>query len=724
MKHSILITLLLLTCLIGLSQSNSDEKRKKKANYHFERSEYILAIKEYESANKLDILSEYKLAYSYQHTLQYKDAVRVYEKILHFNWEHTDDVLINYGLMAKSLGQYNNAGKAFQKFIFRNPQNIDVRNLYLSCQSKALNDLNQNKYNILVEALSFNSPQKDFSPLIFNNGIAFCSSRPLSKRDKIHHRDGFSFINLVQVQHDNLGGYGEVEILDKDILSEFHEGPSYFDKSSSVIYVTNNVSKSETINGTEFDTYHLEIRTAKYKDGKFKELSDFELNTDDFSVGHPSLTKDGNTIYFISDMSDGKGGTDLYVSHRNLSGGWDPPYNLGDKINTSGNELFPFILNDSTLFFSSDRHIGLGGLDIYKANIRNNRVVSVENMGHPFNSPKDDFGLAIDHDQEEFKGYFSSNRNGGKGADDIYRFREIPDNVTILVVDSLTQDPLYNARVILSECNQQPLQSGNTDINGLYSTSVDLDKFCYVQALQMGYRPKTINTVYMDRNLGGLFILVELVPSSDFQLEGHVIDVITGDKITSAHVKLQDSQYRHLNGTQSNNDGYFHFDLGDKVPDNIMSLKASAVGYMTNEVVVDASSINSDGVIRKDIYLKKLMKNDLLKIENIYYPFDKAYLTIEAKTILNDLHRIMVNNPTMIVELGSHCDIRGSDDYNIDLSRRRAESVIAYLGSLGIQQNRLIYEFYGEKVNVVDCIKCTENQHQLNRRTEFKILDF
>lgn len=709
--------------LIGFGQSKND-KRIKSGNLHFERSEFILAIEEYESANQLDVLSEYRLAYSYQNTLQYTEAVRVYEKLLSFQWEHTDDVLLNYGLMAKSLGQYNNAGKAFQKYIFRNPKNIEVRNLYLSCQTKALTELRKNKYNILVEALSFNSAQKDFSPLIINNGIAFCSSRPIRKKANIHHRDGYSFINLFQVQQSVKGGYGDVKLLDKDILTDFHEGPSYFDQSSNTLYITNNVTKNKIINGELYDTYHLEIKTSKLKNGKFQSLADFELNHEQYSIGHPTLTKDGNTIYFISDMSDGKGGTDIYVSHRNLSGGWDTPYNIGEKINTSGNELFPFILNDSTLFFSSDRHIGLGGLDIYKAKIRDNRVVTIENMGHPFNSPKDDFGLAVDHNQGEFRGYFSSNRYGGKGADDIYRFREIPDNVTILVVDSLTQEPIINARTVLTDCQKDILQSGNTDVKGLYSTSIDVNNFCYVEAYQLGYRPKTVNTVYLDRDLGGMFILVELVPSKNIRLEGNVIDKRTGENIANAQVILQDSHYRNLNGTQADENGFFSFDLGTEVPDLEMNLKGGAIGYMTSEEVIDANNIGFDGVIRKDIYLKKLVKNELLAIENIYYPFDKAYLTTGAKTILNDLYRILINNPTMVVELGSHCDIRGSDDYNIDLSKRRAESVINYLATKGINKNRLIYEFYGEEVNVIDCVDCTENQHQLNRRTEFKILDF
>ncbi|WP_044210412.1 OmpA family protein [Flammeovirga sp. OC4] len=726
MKYTIVLTLLLqlLSQTIVLAQSTHDTKYMKKANEYFERSDYILAIDYFEKANKLDIISEYKLAYSYQHTLQYQESVRVYEKLVNFNWELSDEVLLNYGLMLKSLEQYSKAGKAFQKYLFKNPRDHEVRDLYLSCQGNQLKQLRRNKFNVIIEGLSFNSEQKDFSPLIFNNGIAFCSSRPLKKRINVHNRDGYSFINLVKVNKTKLGAYTNVEVLDKDIFSNHHLGPSYFDKSSNTMYVTINVDKNEVIDGENFDIHHLEIRTTKYKDGQFQRMTDFELNNKEFSVGHPTLTKDGNTIYFISDMADGKGGTDIYVSHRNLSGGWDPPYNIGEMINTSGNEVFPFIYNDSTLFFSSDRHIGLGGLDIYKANIRNNRVVSVENMGYPFNSSKDDFGLAIDHDIEEFNGYFSSNRDGGTGADDIYRFREVPDNVSVLVVDSLTKEPLPNSTVVLSDCDREPISNGLTDNKGFYSTSVDLHNFCQVEAAQMGYIPKTINTKYLEKEFGGMYVIVDLVRGNQIRMEGDIIDENTKEKIPNAQIVLQDSKYIHLNKTSSDRFGHYQFIFGEKAPDQNMNLSVSASGYLTKDASVNAQNISKDGVIRRDVYLKRMIKNDLLEIENIYYPFDKAYLTTEAKVILNDLHRIMTNNPSLVVELGSHCDVRGSDDYNIDLSKRRAKSVIAYLNAKGINTNRLIYQFYGEKVNAVDCVSCTESQHQLNRRTEFKILDY
>ncbi|NME68837.1 OmpA family protein [Flammeovirga aprica] len=726
MKLTIVLTILLqlLTQTIVFAQSSHDSKYMKKANEYFERSDYVLAIDYFEKVNKLDIISEYKLAYAYQHTLQYHEAVRVYEKLVNFNWELSDEVLLNYGLMLKSLEQYSKAGKAFQKYLYKNPRDHEVRDLYLSCQASQLKKLKKNKFNVIIEGLSFNAKEKDFSPLIFDGGIAFCSSRPLKKRQNIHNRDGYSFINLVKVSKTNLGAYTDVELLDKDIFSNHHVGPSYFDKSSNMMYVTINVDKNEVIDGENFDIHHLEIRTTKYKDGEFQRMADFELNNKDFSVGHPTLTKDGNTIYFISDMADGKGGTDIYVSHRNISGGWDSPYNIGEMINTSGNEVFPFIYNDSTLFFSSDRHIGLGGLDIYKANIRNNRVVSVENMGYPFNSSKDDFGMAIDHDIEEFKGYFSSNRDGGTGADDVYHFREVPDNVTVLVVDSLTKEPLANSSVILFDCEEEPISEGTTDDKGTFSTSVDLHNFCKVEAIQMGYIPKIVNTKYLQKEFGGVFVIVDLVKGQQIRMEGFIIDEDTKEKIPQASIALEDSKYVHLDQTSSSQYGHYQFIFGEKAPDQKMNLKVSAQGYLAKDANVDAANISMDGVIRRDVYLKRMIKNDLLEIENIYYPFDKAYLTPEAKVILNDLYRIMVNNPSLIVEMGSHCDIRGSDDYNIDLSRRRAESVISYMSARGINTRRLIYQFYGEKVNAVDCISCTETQHQLNRRTEFKILDY
>ena len=393
-------------------------------------------------------------------------------------------------------------------------------------------------------------------------------------------------------------------------------------------------------------TNRWEIYSARYNNGKWQDLKAFAYNNPDkYSVGHPALSIDGNILYFASDMPGGYGGTDIYFSIKQKDGSWSVPKNAGSKINTAGKEAFPTIDKEGTLYFSSDGLPGMGGFDIFSSTGSKDEWSDPVNLKYPMNSPKDDFYVYFTETGKS--GYFSSNRDGGKGEDDIYYFsptpRPIPEVPKTLVIAG-----------IVKEKNEDN------------STSI----------------------------------------------------------LKGANIKIDDMTSNALVSLVSNEQGKFYSkaDCGDAY-----EIIASKDEYFTKSKSIKATCTTLHDTVFVELILDKIIINKPIVLKNIYYDFDKWNIRSDAAFELDKLVTILNDNPQIKIELGSHTDCRGSNEYNQVLSQKRAESAVAYIISKGIDVGRITARGYGESVPVnkcVDGVSCTEDEYQLNRRTEFKVTGY
>lgn len=572
-----------------------------------------------------------------------------------------------------------------------------------------------------IRLANVNSPQSDFAPgFLSNNKILFSSSRGEGAgASRLYNWTQQPYLNVYTADVLNYS-LSNASVLPNDVNSRYHEGAMSLDPTTSTMYLTKNNVVRGNVTKSRGGRLFLGIYSAKYNEnGSFGPLTKFPYNNKEWSVGHPSVTKSGNRLYFVSDKPGGLGGTDIYYCERDSSK-WGEPKNIGAPINTPGDELFPFALGDSILYFTSDGHVGLGGLDVYTTNVYAANSEPV-NIGYPANSHFDDFAAIFFED--EVHGFICSNRPGGKGDDDIYEFSvHPPDSVTVsgLVVDEKTGLPLSEALVSVTNDDGSVLQM-MTDENGKYTMRVPYKPVIVFNGEKKEYEPGSATLKTKSRGLEYEAPNISL-KKIDFVATGKVLYDIDGSPAAGALVKLYDAQGVAIDSTYAAADGSYKLNLETNKKYKLEASKPDYV-FLTKEI---ATLQGSPKVINNDFRLFKLEKGTVVRLDNIYYDYGKATIRQDAKIELNKLVQILRDNSTMKIELSSHTDARGSDAYNLKLSDGRAKSAVEYLISQGIDASRLVAKGYGETKLLNKCgndVKCSEEEHQFNRRTEFTILD-
>jgi outer membrane protein OmpA-like peptidoglycan-associated protein len=545
-------------------------------------------------------------------------------------------------------------------------------------------------------------------------------------------------MNFLDLYSSEIGQNGElvkIKNLSKGVNKKYHEGPACFAKQGTIMAYTKNNYSGNSKEGI----IKLQLFFSEYKEGKWQNEVAFKLNNDEYSVGHPWISEDAKTMYFASDMPGGFGGVDIYKITKKVSGEWGEPNNLGSKINTEGNEMFPFYSEtNSMLFFSSDGQLTFGGLDLFVAKNNEDSIIDVLNMGYPLNSQYDDFAVIMDRSLK--KGYFSSNRIGGKGDDDIYRFDLlIPFKFKQQLKGSAT-DNLGNilAGEYISICDEtgKVIAAGYTDENGNYSFEVEPDKQYLLKFGKGKYEATKLFNTFTPNPVVISDITIKKDP--DLKLYCLLTEVNSKDKIEGALFTIVDRKTGKTEFYTSSMTGDFlkilsDNNLGDTANYKITIEKEGFIPKSFNYVkVLDREgqyNLHEDLDISLTKFSVGMDLTKYLNIKPIYFDYDKFNIRPDAALELDIIVKVMNENPTMVIELGSHTDCRGTKDYNEKLSTRRAESSAEYIKKRIKNPERIYGKGYGESkiINGCECegskvSKCSDVEHQMNRRTEFVIV--
>jgi outer membrane protein OmpA-like peptidoglycan-associated protein/Tol biopolymer transport system component len=648
----------------------AQEKSLEKGDLHYDNLSYFEAILSYESAfsrGAEDVQRMRRLAECYRHIRDMENAVIWYSRIVN-NGEATDGDKVRYAEALRANGRYEEADKWLESLKGTVAVSAEVKR-FRDSQDHVAALLTEGLFRGKVRPLSSNTETADWSPYVLGSELVFSSSRTKDMTFKGYHGyDGKAYMNLYKGSFTDGGDVPKVVPFSKRLNSVYHESNPTFSGSGDLMAFTRNHLTGRKLERTADGVNNLQIYFSSKKGGKWESPESFEHNNVAWSTGHPSLTEDGDRLFFVSDKPGGYGGSDIYVSKRNADNTWSEPRNLGSRVNTSGNEMTPVVHKDGTLFFASDGHFGVGGLDIFMTMLTGDEPGEVLNLGAPINSRYDELSLVLT--SSGTAGYFSSNRTGGAGDDDIYR------------VD-LTKP---------------------FDKETFFSNLDDIDSVAVAEPNNVVFKRSEV-------------------------IDAHVFDTRTGSSLEGVQVLLEGQARLGVAAIKAttDSDGLVLLELPLNV-NRSNNLILTKEGYLPRLIYVDNPDENtvvgaSHGM---DVGMTPLAKGlDIaaaIGLSPIYFDFESWEILPEAAQELERIAFVLRTHPSVEVEIGSHTDSKGSNGFNDVLSDMRASATRDYLIDLGIDSARISYRGYGESKLVNECadgVDCTEEQHKQNRRTEF-----
>ena len=625
----------------------AQEKLITKANEKYDEYSFSPAIDIYKKVldrgyASADLLK--KLGNSYYYNADYEDAANTYKRLVD---EYPDEIgpeyYFRYAQTLKTLEDYEASKIVMAKFL--EATSDDARATAYKDEEDYLNDIKRNSGRYNVSPFQYNSPYSEFAPSFYKEGLIFSSDRDTGNFARYRHTwNSKDFLDLYKVNADSVS-QGTVIKFGDHVNTRLHESTSTVSKDGNTLYFTRNNYKEGKYVKDESGVIRLKIFKARMVEGIWSEIQELPFNSNDYSVAHPTLSADGKMLYFASDMPGTLGESDIFRVAINDDETYGTPENLGPVINTEARETFPFVTSKDILYFSSDGHPGLGGLDIFATKVDNSRLDgNVMNVGEPVNGRMDDFTFIFN--EETRKGYFASNRSEGRGADDIYAVLETKpllidceQAISGIVRDKISNEPLIGASVKVIDENNEEIMSAITDADGKYNLLVDCNQGNFVRAMTEGYVP---SEEYLGKSDGEPKVI-------DFYLERSSITAGFGDDLAK-----------------------------------------------------------------------------LLQLSTIYFNFNKYNIRKDSEIEVEKVIAAMEKYPSLKIKVNSHTDSRGKDSYNLWLSQKRAESTVNYMVKKGIAKERLSGEGFGETKLINNCsngVKCSDKDHELNRRSEFIILE-
>lgn len=616
----------------------------------------------------------------------------------------------------KALRYGENYAKASD--LIRESHNLFPQNTFFSTQYEQRDRFDQlftdSSFYIITDA-GINSGEGDFGVSFYENSLVYSSK---SKNvgflnDRYGWDDGY-FLNMFHVNINADSSLSEPQLLRENFVSRAHDGPVSFTADGKHMVITKNqIAKIKGNTIRRLALYFSDLNN----EGEWSELSPFKFNDPNYDVGHGFLNADGSKLYFVSNKPGGLGGTDIYVSSK-VGQNWSEPQNIGKRVNTSSNEMFPFVMNDQ-LYFSSEGHFGLGGLDLFEISLNGTDVA--RNIGYPMNTSHDEFNIIVDSTGNY--GYFSSNRYDF--IDRIYTFKRTPINIALegdVFAQYKQREPIGAQIVYVKNMTTSDLDSTYTDENGKFSATIRLnqeyriytekDEFILLKEVGLSTEGLKKDSVYHAELI--------LKPTT-IQIHLRVAEKKSRKLLPEASVTIRDYEKDWDTTLITNQDGMVTLKVERNV---IFWAHGSKRGFIDTDISFNTSNEN-DKIIDLELALPPIKKGEKFKLENIFYDLNKSTLRPESKSSLDKLAEFIINNDLKI-ELSAHTDSRGSNSYNQRLSQARAQSCVDYLISKGVRKDRILAKGYGETMLVNKCkdgVQCTEEEHQENRRTEVRILE-
>ena len=623
---------------------------------------------------------------------------------------------------------------------------------------------------LYYNAHTINTSALDFSPVYYGNGIVYVSSR--RKSGPVDRSIGETFFQLFYAELGPERFPTRPISFSVELNSRLHQGPVSFNREGNRIFFTRSNLRDGVTRADKQGRVGLKIFEAEQGEFDWEKVRELPFNSDAYTCMHPSHSPDGNRIFLSSDKPGGYGGFDLYVVERR-GNSWSEMINLGPEVNTPGNEVFPFIHETGTLFFSSDGHKGLGGMDVFSIDLSTRSWGAVINLGEPFNSRHDDFGLALHPDGKS--GFFSSNRPGGAGKDDIYGFQAPlgikgvarPADVPLLVTvfDGVNSRRMPRAALRLFERGSDGLMANtalyNVELAPIPGSSTEMalrlvrkpdDELGppaaftnrdgeaqlmlppgkdYILAVNaQGYASQEL--LLFAKTPGALKpVEVLLEPESCIRLSGDILSLNYNTRIPNALLRVVHEKSKSEDYLRTTIDGKFSYCF-DPASDYTIYIEKD--GYAASNNRVTAAQILSGE--RSALSLKMapgseasvrepLREGTVILLQNLYYDFNKSAVRVGEARELDALLRLLQIFPSMQIELAAHTDSRGAADYNMQLSIRRAESAKDFLVQRGVDASRIRTMGYGEtrlRNGCKDGVPCSEAEHQQNRRTEVRVM--
>ena len=712
-----------------------------RGDHYFEEFSFVKAAEAYEQAFKKDASSiphARRLAESYWN-LRNPKAAETWYAVVAASSQATPVDMYRYSELLRVSGQYADADMWLKRYAKLDPEDtrVDLKDNAVGKLSGLLENPGLAHKITLVD---FNSDKADIAPFIHKNTIYFASSRTLQLTSR--RTDSWNdqpFLNIYTGKMAADGTVTEVKPMGDGMNTQYHESNVVISDDGSEMYFTRNnfvagrkILGEDGVNNLQIFVRHL------LPDGWSKETP-FAFNNSSSSVGHPALTKDAQRLFFTSDKPGGIGGKDIYVSYRDELGAWGEPQNLGPTINTEGDEMFPYVYGN-TLYFSSDGHLGLVGLDIFSVTMRGKGFGVVENLNAPINSAYDDFGMCLDERGEI--GFLTSDRDGHIGAEDIYTFvmnSKAEDNRKWIgrVLDMSDAQPIPYLTVRLFDAEHNEIARTTTSLQGTYEFPAPKVAASVNASIEGGTQAELTPNDFTISPFGDTEVPdLYLNSVMDLPVNAIVKDQQTDRWLEGVSVTVKSA----IDGTilflgTTNEEGITKGQIPDRRfgEEQEYDVVFARSGYFTKTVRVDFRVLmfleqgltGPEGAGMSPV-LAGVVIAKAMDLRPIYFDYGEAKIRSDAAGELDLVAQVMITNPSIKIALKSHTDSRASAEYNDALSERRAQSSKAYLVKQGIDPSRISAKGYGEHQLVNKCtdgVDCTEEEHQMNRRTEFIITD-
>lgn len=738
------IIIITIVCAIVFDFSAiSQNKNEKKAERAYENFLYKRAISLFEKVEEPTPEAIRHLADCYIKVQQYESLEGIYQTLISTESYNAED-LWNYAEASK----YNQKYKKYDTIInlyFDKYENSE-RTKQLKSESASFNKILNSEPRFSIYSSNVNTAEQEFSLNYYGDSVIFIgtgSNQSLSR--EVWSVNQKPFLDLFVGVPSDSGKIINIQSFDSKIESNYHYGPVSFNNDfTNLIFTRNDADASKD------GVIRLQLYFSEFLGEEWSKEVPLKINSPDYSVGHPAIDSKNKRLYFASDMPGGYGGTDIYYC--NYSENWElsTPINLGPKINTPSNELFPYYHQNGYLLFSSNGHLSLGGLDNYLARFDslNQQILFVQNLGKPINSNYDDFSLVMD--KEMASGYFSSDRIGGKGSDDIYYFftkeQELQQPYLINLIVSLPNgDTTYDYSYKLSRnIIKTELNKHLGDTIPRFNVSPGEVK---LNVEKMGFHNDSLTFTILENTFEyNAVIKLQKIQYPTLKLlakDSETKNVIDDVKFSFFTINLEDTL---------NSEGSLTYGFLENFDSISVSIIAKAVGYEKKQITKAIFSENGiDQIIILELnkspvtILEDSIKSvvaqthdtkesidqkdeEVIELGPIYFDFDKATITEKSKLIIDEYILLLKNNSNWRLEVKSYTDCQGAEDYNLILSKKRAKETVSYIKSKIENKERVFGNGYGEQNPNIDC-KCDEekpictlDQQRQNRRSEFIII--